>query len=224
VAEGLRLVVATPQLRTVLVVWNVVIVANAGINVGEIAFAKDDLGGGDFGFALIVAATGLGLAVGSFLTPLVLSSIGLKRVYAGSIAVMAIGYGLATLSPTVWVAAPLAAFATLGNGAAIVCNQLLIQRGAPDAMRGRAIAVLMSSTYLTLAVSMGAAGLVVNELGGRASWLLAAAVYAVGALVAVAMTRRLKAPRASHEETAAADAASVGDGPLPTLVGAEDAA
>ena len=57
--------------------------------------------------------------------------------------------------------------ATVGNGIAIVCNQVLIQRGAPDRLRGRAIAVLMSTTYATMALAMAGAGLLVNAFGGR---------------------------------------------------------
>ena len=38
---------------------------------------------------------------------------------------------------------------------------------------------------------MGVAGVLVNALGGRAVWALAGIVYLVGALVALALTRRL---------------------------------
>ena len=37
-----------------------------------------------------------------------------------------------------------------GNGAAVVCNALLVQRGAPDALRGRVFAVLMSTNVALL--------------------------------------------------------------------------
>ena len=81
VADGIRLVVGEQRLRTVLVVWNVVIVANAGINVAEVAVAKDVLDGGDIGYATIVAATGIGLTIGSLLITIVLGSVGLRRAY-----------------------------------------------------------------------------------------------------------------------------------------------
>ena len=86
---------------------------------------------------------------------------------------MAVGWGLAAAAPGLWVAVAARGARHVGNGMAIVCNQLLIQRGAPDRLRGRAIAVLMSTTYATMAVAMAGAGLLVNAFGGRVVWALA---------------------------------------------------
>lgn len=192
VRDGIVLVVGTTQLRTVLVVWNVVIVGNAAINVAEVVFAKDSLGTGNAGFGVLVAASGVGLLLGSLAAPFVVGSITLRTLYGGTIAVMALGWTLASLAPVLWVALPLVVVGALGNGIAIVCNQLLIQRGAPDAMRGRALAVLMSSTYATLALAMAAAGPLTNALGGRTMWMLAGAIYLSASLVAFAMTQALQ--------------------------------
>lgn len=191
VRDGIDVVLRTSQLRTVLVVWNIAIVGVAAINVAEVVFAKEVLDAGDIGFGVIVGATGVGLVVGSMVTPFVLGGLGLRRFYVGSIAVMGLGWIAAALAPTIWLAAPLAAVASAGNGGAIVCNQLLVQRGASDELRGRALAVLMSSTYATLAIAMAAAGPLTNALGARAMWLLGGAVYLAGAGAALAMTRAL---------------------------------
>ena len=91
----------------------------------------------------------------------------MTRVYAGALALMALGFGVASASPTIVVAALLAAIGTVGNGVAIVCNQVLVQRGAPDAMRGRALAVLMSIYYAVLGLSMAGGGLLVDAAGAR---------------------------------------------------------
>jgi MFS family permease len=191
VRDGITLVLRAPQLRTVLLVWNVVIVGNAAVNVAEVVFAQDSLGAGSTGFGVLVASSGVGLTLGSFATPVFMGSLGLHRLYVLSVVLMGVGWGAAAFAPSLWVAVPLVVVATVGNGMAIVCNQVLIQRGAPDRLRGRAIAVLMSSTYATMAVAMGVAGVLVNALGGRAVWALAGIVYMVAALVAVALTRRL---------------------------------
>jgi MFS family permease len=192
VRDGISLVVGTPQLLTVLIVWSVVIAGNAALNDAEVFFAKDSLHAGNFGFGVLVGATGVGLVVGSFLTPLVLGQFGLRRLYPGAIALMGIGAIAASTAPSIWLAAPLAAVATCGNGAAIICNQLLIQRGAPDIMRGRAVAVLMSSTYLVLALAYAAAGPLTDAFGGRVLWAIAGGVYLCGAVTALARTRALR--------------------------------
>jgi MFS family permease len=214
VADGIRLVLTTQRLLTVLVVWNLVMAGNAAVNVSEIVFAKDDLGAGSFGFAALVAATGLGITLGSLATPYVLGSVGLRRMYVGAIGLMGLGMLAASIAPSLWIAAPLACAATVGNGAAIVCNQLFIQRGAPDRMRGRAVAVLMSSTYATLAVAMGVAGVLTGLLGGRAMWALGGGIWLLCSLAALAMTRDLGVPaeeRAPRREAVeAADAVSTG--------------
>jgi len=144
---GLGLVFNSRPLLTVLVAWNASALATAFVNVAEVPLVKDDLDGGNIGLGFLVGATGFGLVVGSFFAASALERLGMRALYAGSLLVMAIGFGVASASPTVAVAAVLAAFATIGNGAAIVCNQLLVQEGAPDAMRGRALAVLMSTYY-----------------------------------------------------------------------------
>jgi MFS family permease len=155
-------------------------------------FAKDALGSSNVGLGVLVGATGVGLVIGSFFASTALASLGMTRVYGLSLALMGIGFGAAAAAPTIAVAAVLAAIATVGNGCAIVCNQLLVQRGAPDAMRGRALAVLMSTYYATLGLGMAAAGIVTDEVGPRATWALAGCVYLVASLTAFVMTRRMR--------------------------------
>jgi len=50
VADGIRLVVTSRPLRTVLVVWSVVLIGSAAVNVAEVFFAQDTLAAGNLGF------------------------------------------------------------------------------------------------------------------------------------------------------------------------------
>jgi MFS family permease len=186
---GIGLVFRSRPLLTVLVAWNVSALATAFVNVAEVPLVKDDLGGGNIGLGFLVGATGVGLVIGSFFAASALERLGMRALYAGSLLVMAVGFGAASVSPTVAVAAVLAAFATIGNGAAIVCNQLLVQAGAPDAMRGRALAVLMSTYYGVLGVAMAGAGLLVDGAGARVAWAAAGGVYLLSTVLAFALTR-----------------------------------
>jgi MFS family permease len=200
VADGLRLVVTSAPLRTVLVVWNLALFASAAINVAEVVFAKKTLGAGDIGFGVIVAASGVGLAFGSYLAAPALDKVGLRRNYVGSIALMAVGWGGAGLSPSIWVAVPFIVGGAAGNGAAIICNQLLVQRGAPDRYRGRALATIMSTTYAVLGLAMAGAGVLINEYGARWVWVVAAFSYFFTALVAFTMMRWLPTSRAEEDD------------------------
>lgn len=198
VADGIRLVLTSRPLRTVLVVWNVVVVGSAAVNVAEVIFAKHDLGAGNVGFGVLVAASGIGLALGSFLAAPALGKVGLRRHYVGSITLMGVGWGAAAIGGTIWLAVPFVIGGAAGNGAASVCNRLLVQRGAPDQYRGRALATIMSSNYAVVGLAMAAAGVLTDRYSARAIWIAAGAVFLVGALVALVMTRWL--PVRSEEE------------------------
>jgi MFS family permease len=190
-AEGFALVRRSRALLTVLVVWNVVLLGSGAVNVAEIALAKESLDAGDFGFGLLVGASGLGLTLGSLAASGVLERYGIRRTYAGSMAVMALGFGLAAIAPSVWLAGALVVVATTGNGIAIVCNVLLVQRGAPDRLRGRAFTLIISSNYALMGAGMALAGPFTNAYGARWTWGIAAMVFALGSGVALAMASRL---------------------------------
>jgi MFS family permease len=194
-ADGFALIRRSRALLTVLAAWNVVMLATAGANVSEVVLAKDAFGAGDFGYGLLVGATGLGLALGSLFAGSFLENRSLATIYGASIALIALGLGAAAVSPNVWVAAVCVAVVGSGNGAAVVCNALLIQRGAPDELRGRAFTVLMSSNYVILGLGMLAAGPLTDVLGPRAVWGLAGGLSALAALVGLGMARGVSARR-----------------------------
>jgi MFS family permease len=224
VADGVRLVLRSAPLRTVLVVWTIVTIGTGAINVPEVFFAKDVLGGGDLGFGAFVAASGLGLAIGSYLAAPALAKAGLRRHYAGSITLMAVGIGAAALSSSIWLAVPFLVGSAAGNGAAIICNQLLVQRGAPDRYRGRALAFIMSANYGVLGLSMAGAGILTDLLGARRVLLGAALVDLVAVIVSLVMTRWLPATRAEEEEVLGSQAVAAASLLVPALEGGAVAA
>ena len=191
VADGVKLVLTARPLRTVLIVWNVALLGAGAVNVAEIFFAKDTLDSGNVGFGAILAASGIGLALGSFLSAPSLGRVGLRRNYVASLVLMGVGWGAAGLSPTIWLAVVFVVGGAAGNGAVVVCNRLLVQRGAPDQYRGRALATIMSSNYAVLGLAMAAAGVLTDVLGARTVWIAAGVIYLFAALVAFVMTKWL---------------------------------
>jgi MFS family permease len=181
--EGVQLAVRSRALLTVLVAWSIVMLANAGINVAEVVLAKDVFGAGDFGYGVLVAGTGTGLVIGSLLAGQWLAERGMRIPYGVSIGLMAVGFGLAAIAPNVWLATCAVVVGGLGNGVAVVTNAVLVQRGAPDRLRGRAFAVVMSVGYTVLGIGMAGAGVLTNELGARAVWGISAGLLAVAAIV-----------------------------------------
>lgn len=177
--EGFRLVRHTRALVAVLFAWSLALVATAFVNVAEIVLAKQVFDSGDFGYGLLLAATGVGLAAGSLAAPEWVTERGLRAPYGASILVMAVGTGAAAVAPNVWVAALFVAANGFGNGIAIICNALIVQRGAPDRLRGRVFTFLMSASYGVLGLGMVVAGPLTNLLGAREMWWIAAGVFAL---------------------------------------------
>jgi MFS family permease len=190
-AAGFSIVRRSAALFAVLITWPIVNLANAGVNVAEVALAKDVFNGGDVGFGVLVGSAGLGLTLGSFFAGQATSRLGLAETYAGSIALMGVGIGAAAISPNVWVAAVCVAVSGVGNGAAVVCNFLLIARAAPDHLRGRAVTVLMGVGSTFLFLGMIAAGQLTDAVGARWVWGGAAAITLFAALVGLQRARGL---------------------------------
>ena len=187
--EGFSLIGGSRALLTVLLTWNVGMLGNAGVNVAEVKLAKVSFDAGDFGFGLLVGSAGLGVALGSLSAGSWVERHGAAGVYGFGLSLMAIGIAAAALAPNVWVAAPAVAISGAGNGIALVCNALFVQRGAPDRIRGRVFTVLMSSNYAVFLVGMVFAGPLTDEYGARWVWGGASAIAAVAALVGFALAR-----------------------------------
>jgi MFS family permease len=190
--DGLRLARRSPAVQTVLASWSVAMLSVACINVGEVVIAKASFNAGDFGFGLLFGSGGVGLAIGSFVGGMIGERRPISGLYGPAIAVAGIGYGLASIAPNVWVATPAVVLAGMGNGAAALYNVLLIQRGVPDAYRGRAFTIAMSVTYAILGPAMAVAGPVTSALGGRWIWGIGAAFSVLAGLVAIVLGRRLR--------------------------------
>jgi MFS family permease len=187
--DGFSLVRRSRALLTVVVVWNVVLLGSAAVNVAEVVLAKVSLDAGDVGFGALVAASGLGLTLGSLAASSLLDRVGVRYTYAALIAVMAVGYGIGAVAPNLAVAVAGVVLGTFGNGAAVVCNALFVQRGAPDELRGRAFTVVMSSNYVVLGLGMAVAGPLVDAFGARWLWGGASVGFLLASFAAVVLAR-----------------------------------
>jgi len=188
-ADGLILVRRSRALLTVLIAWNIGMIANAFVNVGEPFLATDTFSAGSFGLGLMMASAGVGLALGAYLAGSWIEDRGLANVYGVSLGLMGLGVAGAAASPNVWVAAVCVIVSGAGNGATIVCNALLVQRGAPDRFRGRTFTVLMSSNVTFLALGLVLGGRLTDAFGPRWVWGAAALLSGVSAVVGFTLAR-----------------------------------
>ena len=65
---------------------------------------------------------------------------------------------MAAASPSFWLAVAIVVVSGFGNGAAVVCNAVLVQRAVPDRLRGRAFTLVMSIGYACFGLGMIVAG------------------------------------------------------------------
>jgi MFS family permease len=187
--DGFVTVMRSRALLAVLVAWGIACFGIGASNVAEIFLAKNTFHSGDFGYGLLYGAIGGGLVLGSFAGSAMLEKLGPAWTYAGGLLLMAIGFGGAAASPDIWVAAACAVVGGVGDGGAIVCNAVLVQRGAVDEMRGRALTLVMSATFLATAAANGIAGVLLSNVSPRWIWGGAAAAYLVAAVVGYTLAR-----------------------------------
>jgi len=151
--------------------------------------AKDAFSAGDFGYGLIFGCIGLGLAIGSFGAGTWVERRTVVSVYTASVLLQAIGLGTAAVMPNVWAALPCFVLSGIGNGTAIVCNSLLVQRGTTDEVRGRVFTAIMSVNYAVFGLGFVVAGPLTDAVGPR--WVFAGVgiVLAFASLVSYALGR-----------------------------------
>jgi MFS family permease len=187
--DGFAVVFRSRLLLAVLLGWGVATIGSGAITVSEIFMAQNTLHSGDWGYGLLYGAIGAGLVVGSLVSSAVVERLGVARAYGMSLALMAVGFGVGAASANIWMAAVCCVVGGIGDGGAVVCNALLMQRGTRDEMRGRALTFVMSLTWTTTGVGIVLAGALMGSNDARWVWLASAVTLAVAAIAGYTLAR-----------------------------------
>ncbi|MGO4254971.1 MFS transporter [Marmoricola sp. RAF53] len=185
-AEGFRYMVRTPWLLATLLFASLMILAMMGPFEVLIPFlVKDELGGGPRDHAMVLAAFGIGGAVGS----LVMASRPMPRRYltlmnlmwgVGCLPFVAMG-----LTSHLWVVV-VSAFLLGGLfSAPMVIWGTLLQRRVPPALLGRVASLDFFVSVSLMPVSMALAGPVADLIGLTATFLIAGIAPGIFAVVAI---------------------------------------
>jgi MFS family permease len=199
--EGFSAALRSRPVLAVLLGWGIASLGAGGITVSEVFFAKNTLHAGDFGYGLLYGGIGTGLVIGGFFSSRVVERLGVARAYLANLLCMALGFGIGAASVNVWMAAALCVVGGIGNGGAVVCNALLVQRGMRDDMRGRALTFVMSATYGVMGLSVIVTGIVMPPDGARWVWGAGAVAMVVAAVAGYACAREPEAAMARAEAT-----------------------
>jgi MFS family permease len=197
--EGFSAALRSRPVSAVLVGWGIASLGAGAVTVSEVFLAKNTLHAGNFGYGLLYGGIGTGLVIGGFFSGRVVDRLGLPRAYMTNLLCMAVGFGAAAASLDVWMAAAFCVVGGIGNGGAVVCNALLVQRGMRDDMRGRALTFVMSATYGVMGLSVIVTGLVMPPDAARWVWLAGAGAMAVAAFAGYALAREPEAAMSRAE-------------------------
>lgn len=177
--DGLRHTVATPVLRSLLLVYAIGAAAGGASLTILYALALRTFKAGAPGLAILDASITAGILVGSFLVARSGSgSVGVKFLWG--LTAFAILLGALAFASGLVVAAGLLVLTGIANMWFFIPQQSMIQTASSPAMRGRVIAVMASLSRVLLVAGMVGAGALLEHMG--TSQLFAA----TGALVLVA--------------------------------------
>jgi MFS family permease len=173
--EGLSALADERTVAPLLLTSASFVVFLGGVNVGELLLARQTLHTGAGGYAVIVAAMAAGISIGALASGRIANVDELRRGYLLGLAACASGLVLAGFAP-VFAVAMLAFFVTgLGNGAAVCCERVLLQRLVPDRLRGRIFGLRSSLISCALGLSFALAGTLGALLGARTLLLVTGA-------------------------------------------------
>jgi MFS family permease len=196
--EGFGYMVRTPWLLATLLFASVLLLAMMGPVEVLIPFLiKDRLGGGPGDHATVLAAFGIGGAVGS----LAMASVRMPRRY---LTVMNLMWGVSSLpllvigvATEIWVVVVSAFVLSVLLAAPLVIWGTLLQRRVPGHMLGRVASLDFFVSISLMPVSMALAGPVSDAIGLRNTFVIAAVVPGVAAVVAT-LWARLPADEIAH--------------------------
>ena len=181
-------VLKEPFTRSLVLTSGAVMLVAGATNVAELVLAKDQLGGGSSGFALLVAAFGCGMLTGSLSGAR--SDDKLRGRYLLAIALLGVGLLGTAAAPVLPLAMLAFAVAGIGNGLFLVTVRVLMQKLIPEPAHGRAFGLLDAIDSWGFGAAIVAGGALAASLGGRATFAIAGALALIVLFTAARVVRR----------------------------------
>jgi predicted MFS family arabinose efflux permease len=139
--DGIRFARSTPAMRRMLVVMTAVIFLGSPFIAFVSQMATNVFDGDSTATSLLVMAQGAGAVASAFMLGSITNRFGSWRVLVGAAVAFAASLVLYGSAPVLWLAAPALTLVGLTYGFAFTSMAGIAQHNAPDAMRGRVLAV-----------------------------------------------------------------------------------
>ncbi len=130
--------------------------------------------GGTRLIGLFSALQGAGAIIGSLSAALLTERIGRSRVLLGLLPMLTVAYLGYALAPAPWVAAVAVVVLGAGSSSVFVAAMTVAQRDAPDAQRGRVLALVQGSMGLCYGIGVVWIGLIGDVVGMRTGFVCGA--------------------------------------------------
>jgi MFS family permease len=187
---GVRALARLPRVRTLLLSSTGVVLCVGVTNVGEVVLAREVLGVGGPGLALMVAAGGLGTVLGSLGTRFTAGGPWRwRRAYGVGLAACLVELLVCAFCGSLWIILPALALGGLGNGLALVHDRMLLSASTPEALHGRLFGLQRTCVSLAFAVSYIASGALIAGAGVQGAFLVMAVGLTVVMFVALPRLR-----------------------------------
>jgi MFS family permease len=188
---GVRELLAVPGVRTLLACSTAVVLCIGVTNVGEVILARQVLGVGGSGLAVMVTAAGVGTILGSLAARFTAAGPWRwRQAYVLGLCAMAAELIACAFLPSFTLVVGAFAVGGFGNGIALVHDRLMLSEGAPEALHGRLFGLQRTCISFAFALSMACAGALMSLAGVLATFLSSGLALA---LVTGVAFRRLRA-------------------------------
>lgn len=193
IRDGAHALRTTPSALTIVLSSTAFVCFLGAVNVAEVLLVRDTLNGGATELSLVIATMGLGITVGSLLAARDGDN---GRLYLVGMLLCGIALGACALAPTWHVALATFFVVGVGNGFAVVSENIALQRVIPDDVKGRVFGLKGALISWAFAVAFFGAGAMVAALGARPAF----AALSLGCLVVWAFARSALARAAAPAE------------------------
>ncbi|HUO72281.1 MAG TPA: MFS transporter [Solirubrobacteraceae bacterium] len=191
--EGLRYIASHPGLRALIAGEGIAFVFFYLVVPVTVVYATRSLHAGAGAYAAILAAWGVGIALGSAVQIRLARRVGQTMILLSTGAV-AVGYLGTAVAPTIAVACAVSVIGGIGNGTQWVSVETALHQLVDEAFRTRTTAVLEALAAIAPGVGILLGGVLAAAFSPRAAYLVAG-VGLVALIAAGKLSRLSLAPR-----------------------------
>jgi len=201
VAYGMRLYLATPRLRGLLVLSTAVAAAGAMVIVNTVVYVRDYLGAGETGVAIAFAASGAGSMLAALLLPRLLDRFPERPFMLAGGGIMALAMALGIAKPGLFALLPV--WFLIGAGSSLIQTPAgrLLRRSCHAEDRPAIFAAQFALSHVAWLVTYPLAGLAGTAFGLVWTFVLLGVIVVAATIAAARLWRRDDLEVLEHDHT-----------------------